>query len=123
MNKKSYPTTSLQNELSGASLYFQKKPSPPPDKATRTREDSRDKARGQSRRPSQAAPSWPSRNEIQEFSFQLRDEMKVKVQAEVPPAWQKELDNLAHALGIRKLELYRFILGEFLGKVKRKQKH
>ena len=62
----------------------------------------------------------PTRNEIQQFSFQLRDELKVKVQAEVPHRWQKELEDLARNLNVKKLELYRFILGEFLGKVKRK---
>ena|SRR5258708_26705215 len=62
----------------------------------------------------------PTRDEIQEFSFRLRDELKVKVQAEVPHHWQKELDELARKLEVKKLELYRFIIGDFLGKVKRK---
>jgi hypothetical protein len=46
---------------------------------------------------------------------------RVKVQAEVPHQWQEELDEVARQLRVKKLELYRFILGEFLGKVKRKQ--
>lgn len=62
----------------------------------------------------------PSRDEIQEFSFRLRDQLKVKVQAEVPHKWQRELDDVARDLNVRKLELYRFIIGEFLGKVKRR---
>ena len=61
---------------------------------------------------------YPTRDEIQEFSFHLRDELKVKVQAEVPHQWQKELEQVARQLNVKKLELYRFILGEFLGKVK-----
>jgi len=65
---------------------------------------------------------YPSRNEIQEFSFRLRDQLKVKVQAEVPHNWQKELEEIARRLNVRKLELYRFIIGEFLGKVKRKER-
>jgi hypothetical protein len=59
----------------------------------------------------------PSRDAIQEFSFHLRDEFKVKVQAEVPADWQKELEDMAHRLDVGKLELYRYILGSFLGKV------
>jgi|SRR5690554_2230887 hypothetical protein len=59
----------------------------------------------------------PSRDDIQEFSFRMRDELKVKVQAEVPHQWQQELDDLARRLNVRKLELYRYIIGEFLGKV------
>jgi hypothetical protein len=61
----------------------------------------------------------PSRDDIQEFTFRLRDELKVKVQAEVPHHWQKELEDVARELNVKKLELYRFIIGEFLGKVKR----
>jgi signal recognition particle subunit SEC65 len=59
----------------------------------------------------------PTRDEIQEFSFRLRDEIKVKVQAEVPHAWQKELEQVALQLDVKKLELYRFIIGKFLDKV------
>ena len=78
-----------------------------------SREISSEKPRGVSR-------ELPTRDEIQEFSFRLRDELKVKVQAEVPHQWQKELDELARKLEVKKLELYRFIIGDFLGKVKRK---
>ncbi len=45
----------------------------------------------------------------------------MKVQAEVPHRWQKELEQMAQRLDVGKLELYRFILGEFLGKVRRKK--
>ena len=63
----------------------------------------------------------PNRDEIQEFTFRIRDDLKVKVQAEVPHPWQKELEEIARGLDVKKLELYRFIIGEFLGKVKRKK--
>ena len=62
--------------------------------------------------------SLPTRDEIQEFSFQLRDDLKVTVQAEVPYGWQSELEEIARHLRVKKLELYRFIIGEFLGKIK-----
>jgi hypothetical protein len=86
----------------------------------------RDTPRGQPREVSSGSPredsrNLPSRDEIQEFSFSLRDELRVKVQAEVPHQWQKELDDIARELNVKKLELYRFILGEFLGKVRRKK--
>ena len=80
-----------------------------------SRDNSRDNSRGKSR-------GLPTRDEIQEFSFRLRDELKVKVQAEVPHQWQKELDAIARELDVKKLELYRFVLGEFLGKVRRKER-
>ena len=62
----------------------------------------------------------PAREEIQAFSFSLRDEITAKVQAHVPYKWQGELDKVARELNVKKLELYRFIIGEFLCKVKRK---
>ena len=62
----------------------------------------------------------PTRDEIQAFSFGLRDELEAKVQAQVPHYWQEDLDEIAHSLKVKKLELYRFIIGEFLCKVKRK---
>lgn len=68
-------------------------------------------------RPRENTPKQPTRDEIQEFSFRLRDEIKVKVQAEVPHAWQKELEQVALHLDVKKLELYRFIIGKFLDKV------
>jgi hypothetical protein len=71
-------------------------------------------------KPLREARSLPTREEIQEFSFRLRDELKVKVQAEVPHYWQKELEEVARELDVKKLELYRYIFGEFLGKIKRK---
>jgi hypothetical protein len=81
------------------------------------RKNSRDNPREEIRESARDNPrELPSRDEIQEFSFQLRDELKVKVQAEVPHQWQDELEEIARQLDVKKLELYRFILGEFLGK-------
>lgn len=99
--------------------------SKPTAKVTRKSKGQRDKARGRSSDNSREKPrgkslALPTRDEIQEFSFRLRDELKVKVQAEVPYQWQKELEGIARELNVKKLELYRFILGEFLGKVRRK---
>ena len=91
-------------------------------KPTRVREPSRDGSRNTPRDEPRGKPrGLPTRDEVQEFSFRLRDELKVKVQAEVPHHWQKELEEIARKLDVKKLELYRFILGEFLGKVKRKK--
>jgi len=71
--------------------------------------------------PRKKQRKYPTREEIQEFSFRLRDQLKVKVQAEVPHRWQKELEEVARELNVRKLELYRYMIGEFLEKVKRKK--
>ena len=91
-------------------------------KSTRVREPSSELPRTRPRDNSREKPrDLPTRDEIQEFSFRLRDELKVKVQAEVPHGWQKELEEMARKLDVKKLELYRFILGEFLGKVRRKK--
>ena len=68
----------------------------------------------------QARKALPSRDDIQELSFRLRYEVKVKVQAEVPVEWKAKLEKIAFDLKIGKVELYRFILGEFLGQIERK---
>jgi len=83
-----------------------------------SRQDPRDVSRKNSRENSRDVPT---RDEIQKFSFRLRDTLKVKVQAEVPHEWQKELDEIARELDVKKLELYRFIYGEFLGKIRDKK--
>lgn len=104
-------------------------PTPKPTrKSTQVRDKSRDISRDNARDTSRGKPrdntrgksrNLPSRDEIQGFSFQLRDELKVKIQAEVPHQWQKELEETARELNVKKLELYRYIIGEFLDKVKR----
>jgi len=83
-------------------------------KPTRKSAHVRDSSREE---PREDVREFPTRDEIQEFSFRLRDELKVKVQAEVPHGWQEELEEIARQLKVRKLELYRFILGEFLERV------
>ena len=91
-------------------------------KSARPRAVPRDGSSDSSREKLRGNPTdLPSRDEIQEFSFRLRDELKVKVQAEVPHQWQKELEEIARKLDVRKLELYRFIIGEFLGRVRQKK--
>jgi len=89
----------------------------------RIREVSRDNTRIiPSDNASEKTRNLPTRDEIQEFSFRLRDEINVKVQAEVPYQWQKELEKISRRLDVKKLELYRFIIGEFIGKVHRKKR-
>ena len=78
----------------------------------------RDKPRGLSRA---YLRELPTRDEIQEFNFLLRDEFKVKVQAELPHHWKDEIEEISRRQKIQKLELYRFIFGEFLGKIQRKK--
>jgi hypothetical protein len=135
MSKKQYKTAAIANELAGASLYFTKsghsnrskeQPSAPitlgkeDQKSTPNLTETRNQSRGgMMENPRGRSRHLPSRDEIQEFSFQLRDELKVKVQAEVPHGWQSELEEIARQLRVKKLELYRFIIGEFLGKLKR----
>lgn len=140
MTKKTLDTQQLTNELHSASAFFKRTPqvseSRPPvtekstpqptreltRKVTRVRDYSRNRSSDNPRENSrEKAREFPSRDEIQEFSFRMRDSINVKVQAEVPHEWQTELENLARDLNVKKLELYRFILGEFLGKVKRKK--
>ena len=131
--KKKINESAVATELREGSAHFRPVPSVPKKttskstpKVTRQRDNARevpsDKSRQKLReKPLEPELPLPTRDEVQEFSFRLRDELKVKVQAEVPHTWQKELEEVARTLDVKKLELYRFILGEFLGKVKRKR--
>jgi len=95
------------------------KASEPTRKSTQKPTSTRDNSRqGSSENSREIVRELPTRDEVQEFSFRLRDELKVKVQAEVPHQWQDELEETARKLDVKKLELYRFIIGDFLGKVK-----
>src|SRR3990172_2888440 len=69
-----------------------------------------------SENPRKKLRKYPTREEIQEFSFRLRDQLKVKVQAEVPHRWQKELEEVAREMNIPKMELFRYMIGGFLYK-------
>jgi hypothetical protein len=90
----------------------------PASNITLTREISSEQSREERRsNPRENSRRQPTRDEIQGFSFRLRDEIKVKVQAEVPHSWQDELEHIAQQLDVKKLELYRFIIGKFLDKV------
>jgi len=139
MSKKPLDSQQIASELSASRLFSRPQasevqPQPEPDLVLPTppvtditpdstyvrdlpRETSRELRR---RKPGGLLLGYPTRDEIQELSFKLRDTLKVKVQAEVPKEWQDDLEELAHQLDVKKLELYRFILAEFLGKVKRK---
>ena len=86
---------------------------PRPQVSDKSREVTRSRSRKQVRQ-------LPTRDEVQELSFRLRDSLNVKAQAEIPHEWQQELNGIAHDMNVRKLELYRFIYAEFLGKVARK---
>ena len=113
-------------EVYSEALKRKKEETKPTRKSTRdltyprdkSREQLRDLSRGISRAYSR---ELPTRDEIQGFSFLLRDELKVKVQAELPHLWKDELDEISRRQKVNKLELYRFVFGEFLGKVHRKK--
>lgn len=61
--------------------------------------------------------SLPAMEAVEELAFKLRKIQKVRINGDVPPAWKKRLDDLAHELGIGKYELVMYIVGRFLGEV------
>ena len=134
MNKKHIKTAAITSELKGASLFFASPNITSPEVETPVGSTEKPESTQGStpqttqplvptRQPSSGEPreqsrDLPTRDDIQGFSFQLRDELKVKVQAEVPHQWQGRLEEMARQLNVKKLELYRFIIGDFLGEVK-----
>ncbi len=72
-----------------------------------------------SRKTSQARTRYPTKEEMEEFNWRLRNEPIQKFTTELPAQWMEDMKDIAYRTGVKKLELYRFIIGEFLGKVKR----
>ncbi len=77
-----------QSPATSSKTLRKKKPTSNP---TQARDIMREMPRDMSSEvPRENSRDLPTRDEIQEFSFRLRDELKVKVQAEVPHQWQSE---------------------------------
>ena len=56
----------------------------------------------------------PDGEKIEELSFRLRREKKVKVSTNIPESWKKDLDRLSAELGVGKYDLLLFIISTFL---------
>ncbi len=61
-----------------------------------------------------------STDDVELLDFELRKIRKFRVNADIPEDWKEELDSLAFRLKVGKYELLTFVIGQFLGKVKRK---
>jgi hypothetical protein len=135
MSKKKLDATTMINELKGASLYFQKPIPPIPEQEPAmtvpaaaeeaqpvATEPPEHKATYPSKRLSSFLSNRPSTDQIEQLSFELRKVRKFRVNADIPQAWKDELDDLAHELRVGKYELMTFVVGEWLGTVKRKKR-
>src|SRR5688572_32490380 len=90
---ESEPVTEVPAEGEHAQKPIDEQTNKVTQKSTQGSDISRDTSSANPRKNSLLEPrNLPTREEIQEFSFHLRDELKVKVQAEVPHLWQKELE-------------------------------
>lgn len=64
--------------------------------------------------PSKRVSILPDGEKIEELSFRLRREKKVKVSTNIPESWKKDLDRLSAELGVGKYDLLLFIISAFL---------
>ena len=106
----------------GSHPVFQPVDDEPPKKPRPARKDAQETAQtsAQPRKPLRKSKrNAPTRNEVQEFNFILRDEWMEKVQVGVPKPWKTELEDMARKINVNRTELYRYIIGEYLGKVER----
>ena len=133
MNKKNLDVKQLVNELHGASAFFKRpsddgaapspkvpletEPSSPAQPEAAVTQPSTQLSNRVSKPLSKNLSRLPSAEEIEACSFRLRKTNKVRVNADVPEDWQKELADLAYQLGVGKYELNMYILGVFLGKI------
>jgi hypothetical protein len=63
----------------------------------------------------------PSKDEVEEFNWKLRRERFQKFTTDIPSSWLKELNDMAYEMDVKKIELYRYMIAEFLWKVKRRK--
>ena len=61
----------------------------------------------------------PSTEEVEDLSYTLRKIPKIRVNADVPPDWKDQLDEIAYQLRVGKYELMLYVIGQFLGQAKR----
>ena len=59
----------------------------------------------------------PSSEAIEQMSFQHRKTHRARVCGDVPPAWKKQIEDMAYQLGVGRYELVMYIIGQFLGEV------
>jgi len=59
----------------------------------------------------------PTADEVEEMVFRLRKEPKIRINADFPEDWKKELDEYAHQAGVGKYHLVMFAVGKMLSKM------
>lgn len=136
MSKKPIDTSSLSNELKGASLFFQKPAEvvlqAPAIEQQIDRQDSLAQKDEQVSNPlskelltitrtnsrkSTRIGVLPRTEDIETMTFNLRKVRKSKVNTAIAEEWKAELDTIAFELNVGKYELLEFIIGSFLGKL------
>ena len=64
-----------------------------------------------------SSKTLPSADAVEEMVFRLRKEPKIRINADFPEDWKKELDEYAHQAGVGKYHLVMYAVGKMLGKV------
>lgn len=59
----------------------------------------------------------PTADVVEEMVFRMRKEPKIRINADMPEAWKKELDTYAHEAGVGKYHLVMYAVGKMLGKM------
>ena len=125
--RKKLNTDQVANELKTGSMFFRKKP--PVNKrknvkvAQKSEQVNEQKVAQNVERLSKATSDTLDvslkTEVVEELAFRLRKATKSKFNTEIPDEWKKEIDDLAHNLGVGKYDLGMYIIGSFLGKVER----
>ena len=118
--KKKLDETAVADELKRSSVFFSRK------NGRQSQENSTEAVTQKTtqvskhllKRLSKDLSKFPSVDEVEALAFQLRKETKARINADVPQAWKKRLDDLAHELGVGKYELVMYIIAQFLGEAK-----
>lgn len=68
--------------------------------------------------PTKIPTNIPTKKDLEEFSFKYRNLSTKNLNMELPKEWMREVNNIANKMEIKKVLIYRYIIGKFLGKVK-----
>jgi len=119
MSKK-HNTSHLQNELEQSKFFMKQNSSSIPIKDLNKDSDkdlNKDAKQDVKQETQTRSHNLPTADEVEEMVFRLRKEPKIRINADFPEEWKKELDEYAHTASVGKYHLVMFAVGKMLGKI------
>lgn len=119
MSKK-HNTGHLENELDQSRFFMKPNPSSKTGKDLNKDLDKdldKDAKQDVKQATHTRSHNLPTADEVEEMVFRLRKEPKIRINADFPEDWKKELDEYAHTASVGKYHLVMYAVGKMLGKI------